>query len=123
MVAARRCARITRRRRHDRHRRRLQRCAAAPYHWRFARLRVSSMYDPIIAPGRGGAADEALDAARAAVAEQPQDPGAQRLLAMAQRLAGDTDAAIATLEHAITLAPEDPGLHLARAGLPRQARA
>jgi len=80
------------------------------------------MYEPIIDALRRGAADEALDAARAAVAEQPQDPGAQRLLAMAQRLAGDTDAAIATIEHAITLAPEDAELHLARAGLLLQAR-
>src|SRR5688572_26124996 len=77
----------------------------------------ASMYEPIIAALRRGAADEALAAAHAAVAEQPQDPAAQRLLAMSQRLAGDADAAIATIDHAITLAPEDAELHLARAGM------
>lgn len=80
------------------------------------------MYEPIIDALRRGAADEALAAAHAAVAEQPQDPAAQRLLAMSQRLAGDADAAIATIDHAITLAPEDAELHLARAGMLLQAR-
>lgn len=80
------------------------------------------MYEPIIDALRRGAADEALDAARAAVAEQPQDPTAQRLLAMSQRLAGDAEAAIATIDHAIGLAPEDAELHFARAGMLLQAR-
>lgn len=80
------------------------------------------MYEPIIDALRRGAADEALEAARAAVAEQPQDADAHRLLAMALRQAGDTAAATAAIDHAIALAPEDADLHLARAGLLLQDR-
>ena len=75
------------------------------------------MYESIIDALRRGAADEALSAARTAVAEQPQDAAAHRLLANALRLAGDRDAAIAAIDHAIQLAPEDADLHLERAGL------
>ena len=41
---------------------------------------------------------------------------------MSQRLAGEAETALATIEHAITLAPEDAELHLARAGMLLQAR-
>ncbi|MGV8940783.1 MAG: tetratricopeptide repeat protein [Lysobacter sp.] len=75
------------------------------------------MYEPIIDALRRGATDEALIAARTAVAEQPQDAAAHRLLANALRLAGDRDAAIAAIDQAIELAPEDADLHLERAGL------
>ena len=80
------------------------------------------MHEPIIDALRRGAADEALDAARVAAAAQPQDPATQRLLAMALRLSGDSAGALATIDHAITLAPEDADLHLARAGLLLQER-
>ncbi|MBA3486629.1 MAG: adenylate cyclase, partial [Lysobacter sp.] len=80
------------------------------------------MYEPIIDALRRGAAEEALEAAQAAVAEQPQDPDAHRLLGMSLRLAGDITAATASIDHAIALAPEDADLHLARAGLLLQDR-
>ncbi|MDQ3286988.1 MAG: tetratricopeptide repeat protein [Pseudomonadota bacterium] len=80
------------------------------------------MHETIIDALRRGAAEEALDAARAAVAEQPQDPDAHRLLALALRLSGDTAGALAAIDEAIGLAPEDSSLHLARAGLLLQER-
>ncbi|KGM54016.1 hypothetical protein N799_07310 [Lysobacter arseniciresistens ZS79] len=75
------------------------------------------MYEPIIDALRRGAADEALAAAREAVAAQPQDPAAHRLLAAAQRLSGDEAGALATVDHALSLAPDDANLHLDRAGM------
>ena len=75
------------------------------------------MYEPIIDALRRGAADEALTAARDAVAAQPQDPQARRLLATALRLGGDREGALAAIDEAIALAPEDANLHLERAGL------
>jgi len=75
------------------------------------------MYEPIIDALRRGAADEALAAARAAVAEQPQDPAPHHLLAAALRLSGQNEAAIEAIDHAVALAPDDAGLHLARAGM------
>lgn len=75
------------------------------------------MYEPIIDALRRGAADEALAAARAAVAEQPQDPAPHHLLATALRLAGQHEAAIEAIDHAVALAPDDAGLHLARASM------
>jgi len=80
------------------------------------------MYESIIDALRRGAADEALPAAREAVAAQPQDPDAQRLLAAALRLGGERDAAIAAIDQAIALAPDDANLHLDRAGLLLQER-
>lgn len=80
------------------------------------------MYEPIIDALRRGATEEALEAARAAVAEQPQDAQAHRLLGMSLRLAGDITAATAAIDHAIALAPDDADLHLARAGLLLQER-
>src|SRR5690606_41047631 len=75
------------------------------------------MYEPIIDALRRGAADEALAAARESVAAQPQDPAALRLLAAAQRLSGDEATALATIDHAISIAPDDANLHLERAGM------
>ncbi|MGH8072471.1 MAG: tetratricopeptide repeat protein [Lysobacter sp.] len=75
------------------------------------------MHEPIIDALRRGAADEALAAAREAVAAEPQDSTAQRLLASALRLSGDREGAIAAIDHAIALAPDDANLHLDRAGL------
>ncbi|MDI9237984.1 tetratricopeptide repeat protein [Lysobacter sp. LF1] len=75
------------------------------------------MYEPILDALRRGAAPEALSAAREAVAAQPQDATAHRLLATALRLGGDREAAMAAIDHAIELAPDDANLHLDRAGL------
>lgn len=80
------------------------------------------MYEPIIDALRRGAADEALTAARGAVAEHASDPAAQRLLAYALRLAGDRAAALDAIDEAIRLAPENADLHLDRAGLLLQER-
>ena len=75
------------------------------------------MYDTLIDALRRGDADTALTAAREAVAAQPQDATAHRLLANALRLAGDTGAALAALDAALELAPDNADLHLERAGL------
>ena len=66
---------------------------------------------------RRGAAPEALAAAREAVAAQPDDATAQRLLAAALRLSGEREAALEAIDRAIDLAPDDANLHLERAGL------
>lgn len=75
------------------------------------------MYDTLIDALRRGDAAQAQAAARDAVAAQPNDPAAHRLLGAALRLAGDRDGAIAALDAALALAPEDADLHLERAGL------
>lgn len=80
------------------------------------------MYESIYDALRRGAADEALAAARDAVAAQPQDPAAHRVLAGALRLAGDNAAALDALDAALALAPENADLHLERAGLLLGAR-
>ncbi|WP_223674354.1 tetratricopeptide repeat protein [Novilysobacter selenitireducens] len=66
---------------------------------------------------RRGAVPEALAAAREAVAAQPDDATAQRLLAAALRLSGEREAALEAIDRAIDLAPDDANLHLERAGL------
>ncbi|MDX1549777.1 MAG: tetratricopeptide repeat protein, partial [Lysobacter spongiicola] len=80
------------------------------------------MHENIIDALRRGAADEALTAAREAVAAQPQDPMAQRLLAAALRLAGDREGAVEAIDRAVALAPDDADVHLERAGLLLQER-
>ncbi|WP_222566048.1 tetratricopeptide repeat protein [Novilysobacter antarcticus] len=80
------------------------------------------MYEPIIDALRRGAADEALTAARGAVAEHADDPAAHRWLAYARRLADDREGALEAIDAAIRLAPENADLHLDRAGLLLQER-
>lgn len=75
------------------------------------------MYDTILDALRRGDSAAALTAAHEAVAAQPQDPQAQRLLATALRTSGDASGAMAAIERAIALAPDDATLHMARAGL------
>ncbi|GHA81517.1 tetratricopeptide repeat protein [Cognatilysobacter bugurensis] len=75
------------------------------------------MYDTLIDALRRGDAAQAQAEARDAVAAQPQDPTAHRLLGAALRLAGDRDGALAALDAALALAPDDANLHLERAGL------
>ena len=74
------------------------------------------MYDHISDALRRGAADEALTAAEEAVAQNPDDANAYRMLAAAQRLAGEVDASLETIDRAIELDPENADLHLQRAG-------
>lgn len=80
------------------------------------------MYDAVIAALRRGAADDALALARELVDTRGDDPVAHRLLAHAYRLAGDEAAAMASLDAALALSPEDADLHLERAGLLLRAR-
>lgn len=74
------------------------------------------MYDNITDALRRGAADEAMALAREAVTQQPEDAQAYRMLAAAQRLAGEVDASLETIDRAIELDPENADLHLERAG-------
>ena len=75
------------------------------------------MYDSILDALRRGAVAEALTAAEALAAERPDDPQALRWLSAAQLQDGKTDAALASIDRAITLAPDNADLHLARAGV------
>ncbi|MBJ7575373.1 tetratricopeptide repeat protein [Luteimonas sp. MC1828] len=66
--------------------------------------------------GRGDN-DAALVQARDLVAATPDDPQAQRMLALALRAAGDVAGAREAIERALALAPDDASLHLYHAGL------
>ncbi|TDK23854.1 tetratricopeptide repeat protein [Luteimonas aestuarii] len=80
------------------------------------------MQEQIFDALRRGAHDEALDAARAAVAAEPNASQPQLWLAMALKAAGRHDEAIAAIDHGIALSPEDADLHVHRAGLLLGAR-
>ncbi|HJW44868.1 MAG TPA: tetratricopeptide repeat protein [Lysobacter sp.] len=80
------------------------------------------MHEQILDALRRGAAAEALSAARDAVAAAPQDATAQRLLATALQQSGDRPAALAVIDTALNLTPDDAGLHVERAGLLLDAR-
>ena len=75
------------------------------------------MYDPILDALRRGAVADALTAAEALVAERPDDPQALRWLSTSQMQGGQPEAALATIDRAIALAPDNADLHLARAGV------
>ncbi|KRG71996.1 tetratricopeptide repeat protein [Pseudoxanthomonas dokdonensis] len=75
------------------------------------------MYQPIIEALRRQDGEQALAAATALVAQHPHDAHAHRWLSAAQQMTGDRDAALASIEQAISLAPEDADLYVARAGL------
>ena len=75
------------------------------------------MYDPILDALRRGAVAEALTAAEALVADRPDDAQALRWLSTAQMQGGQPDAALASIDRAIALAPDNADLHLARAGV------
>lgn len=75
------------------------------------------MYDTILDALRRNAVGEALLAARELVAEHPGDAEAHRWLAAALQQSGDPQAALASIDAAIALAPEMASLHVARAGL------
>ena len=57
---------------------------------------------------------DALHLARVAAQAEPQNPDAQHLLGLAQRDAGDLQAASASFERAIALAPEESLYHFSR---------
>ncbi|MFT3670265.1 MAG: tetratricopeptide repeat protein [Pseudoxanthomonas sp.] len=75
------------------------------------------MYDAILEALRRGATADALTAAEALVAERSDDAQALRWLSAAQLQNGQADAALASIDRAIALAPENAELHLARAGV------
>lgn len=75
------------------------------------------MQDEIFDALRRNDAAGALALAEVAVAASPDAAQPLLWLAMAQRASGQPQAAVATIDRAITLAPEDAGLHFHRAGL------
>jgi Flp pilus assembly protein TadD len=75
------------------------------------------MHQPILDALRRGAHDEALAAAREAVAGHPDDAQAHRWLAVALAQAGKPQDALESIDSAIALAPEDADLHLVRGSL------
>lgn len=75
------------------------------------------MQDSIIDALRRQATDEALNVARDWVFRAPEDAAAHRWLAVAWQQKGDDQAATASIDRAIVLAPQDPDLHLIRAAL------
>lgn len=75
------------------------------------------MQDAITDALRRGATAEALDAARAWVDEAPDLADARRWLAVALAQAGEVDAALAEIEGALALAPDDAELHLVQGSL------
>ena len=74
------------------------------------------MHEQITDALRRGANGEALAAAQAAVDANANDTRALHLLALAQRANGDGQAAMATIDRAIAVAPDDATLHFQRAG-------
>lgn len=75
------------------------------------------MQEQIFDALRRGANEEALAAARAAADADPADARPQLWLAMALRACGQDPAAVAAIDRAIALAPQDADLHFHRAGL------
>ncbi|MEE7546610.1 tetratricopeptide repeat protein, partial [Xanthomonas sp. Kuri4-1] len=75
------------------------------------------MQDKIIEALRRHAADEAVALAREWVAAEGMEPRAHRWLGMALQQQGRLDEALASIDAALTLTPEDADLHLQRAGL------
>ena len=75
------------------------------------------MQDNIIQALRRNATDEALTLARQWTESEPQQAPAWRWLAQAQQQQGQLQAALASLEQALVLAPDDADLHLQHAGL------
>ncbi len=78
------------------------------------------MLQEVIDALQRGQAPQALTAARAFVAAQPENPEAHHLLGLAARANGLADEARAALDRAIELAPDHPAYHMARAGLALQ---
>lgn len=66
---------------------------------------------------RDGDVANALQLARTAVSESPDDPAAHSTLALALQASGDVPGALSAIDTALALAPEDAGLHMLRASL------
>jgi Flp pilus assembly protein TadD len=66
-----------------------------------------SMHEPILEALRRGDTAQALSAANAAVSADPKDVQALELLSAAQQLSGDVDAAMASIDRALALQPEE----------------
>jgi Flp pilus assembly protein TadD len=75
------------------------------------------MQQDVITALRSGRIAEGLTLAAHLATARPDDPQALRLLAVAQAANGDLEAAHASLDRALALAPEDAGLHYQRATL------
>jgi tetratricopeptide (TPR) repeat protein len=75
------------------------------------------MQQPILDALRRGAHDEALGAAREAVASHPDDAQAHRWLAVALAQSGQPGEALASIDHALEIAPAEAELHLVRGSL------
>lgn len=71
----------------------------------------------VITALRSGRTAEGLAMATRWAGQAPQDPQAQRLLAVAQAASGDLEAAHVSLDRALALAPDDASLHYQRATL------
>jgi tetratricopeptide (TPR) repeat protein len=75
------------------------------------------MQDQIIDALRRGERATGLRMAQAFAETSPDDPQAHRLLSLAQSMNGESAAAHASLDRALSLAPHDAGLHYQRAVL------
>ncbi len=75
------------------------------------------MQDQILEALRRNAADEAVQLAREWIQNEPAQPHAHRLLALAQQQQGHYDDALASLQQGLALAPDSPEMHLQHAGL------
>lgn len=64
----------------------------------------------------------AAEIARTLLLERPDDADAHHLLGLAERAAGQADAALASIERAIALAPDQALFHFSRASLMRDRR-
>lgn len=78
------------------------------------------MLQEVIDALQRGQAPQALAAARAFVAAQPENPEAHHLLGLAARASNLVDEARSAFDRAIELAPDHPAYHMARAGLALQ---
>ncbi len=75
------------------------------------------MQDQILEALRRNAADEAVQLAREWTQNEPSQPQAHRLLALALQQRGHFDDALASLQQGLALAPDSPEMHLQHAGL------
>jgi tetratricopeptide (TPR) repeat protein len=75
------------------------------------------MQDKILQALRRNAADEAAQLAREWTQAEPEQPQAHRWLALALQQQGQHDAALASLQRGLELAPDNAELHLQHAGL------
>lgn len=75
------------------------------------------MYEQILEALRRGANEDALQAAREAVDDFPDDPRSHRVLASVLTVAGQREAALLSMDQALALVPDSADLHFQRAML------